>query len=222
MNTICRRVLGTCLLALVASAHASAQPKGVVRLAVVITPASSGLLAKLLPDFEKQTGYKVVTDSRQDIFGLAREGKADLVIAHYGHGGTEEFFGEGLGLWPRPVFANQAALVGPLTDPAGAGAAHDAVDAFGRIARTKAPFVVNNAPTEKYLADLLWQAAGKPDKSGWYVDKGLRNQAATQDAIEFAVKEKGYTLWGLVPFLKYKEEHPDCKCFWAWLCLAAR
>ena len=38
----------------------------------------------------------------------------------------------------------------------------------------------------------------------------MRNQAATKDAIEAAVKEKGYTLWGLVPFLKYQAEHPDC------------
>src|SRR5262249_5180259 len=41
-------------------------------------------------------------------------------------------------------------------------------------------------------------------------DKGLRTPAATKDAIEAAVQEQGYTLWGLVPFLKYHEEHPDC------------
>ena len=37
-----------------------------------------------------------------------------------------------------------------------------------------------------------------------------KRQAQTKDAIEAAVKEKGYTLWGLVPFLKYREAHPDC------------
>jgi tungstate transport system substrate-binding protein len=158
----------------------------------------------------KQTGHKVLVDSRQDVFGLARDGKADLVLAHYGHGGTEDFCAEGLGAWPHPVFSNQAALIGPLSDPARIGGIRDAVEAFRRIALAKAPFVVNNSATEKYLAELLWHAADKPDQAGWYRDKGLRNQAETKDAIQAAVHEGGYTLWGLVPFLKYQEEHPDC------------
>jgi hypothetical protein len=30
--------------------------------------------------------------------------------------------------------------------------------------------------------------------------------------IQAAVEEKGYTLWGLVPFLKYQAEHPNKAC----------
>jgi len=203
-------LLGAVLFAAPPAAAEQEQPKEVVRVAVVITPESSGLLRQLLADFEKQTGRKVVVESRRDVFERARDGKADLVLAHYGHGGTEAFCTEGLGLWPRPVFSNQAALIGPSSDPAKIAGARDAAAAFRRIARAKAPFVVNNSATEKYLADVLWQAAGRPDRADWYRDKGLRNQAETKDAIEAAVKEKGYTLWGLVPFLKYREAHPDC------------
>ena len=188
-----------------------AQPnRGIVRLAVVITPESSGLLTQLLGDFEKQSGLKVIVDSRQDVFGLAREGKADLVLAHYGHGGTEGFCTNGFGFWPRPVLANQSALIGPVSDPAQVAGSRDAVEAFRRIARVKAPFIVNNSVTEKYLLEVIWQAAGCPDRTGWCLDKGLRNQAATKDAIEAAVNEKAYTLWGLVPFLKYVEANPQC------------
>jgi tungstate transport system substrate-binding protein len=210
MVAIRRWLFGAFLLAMPAGAAAPAEPREVIRVAVVIAPETSGLIRELLADFETRTGRKVVVDSRQDVFGLARDGKADLVLAHYGHGGTEEFCTEGLGLWPHPVFSNQAALIGPLSDPAGVAGTRDAVEAFRRIARCKAPFVVNNSATEKYLADVLWQAAGKPDRGDWYRDKGLRNQAATKDAIQAAVTENGYTLWGLVPFLKYREEHPDC------------
>jgi tungstate transport system substrate-binding protein len=217
MNALRAGLLGSLVLAVsLAAALAAAgqeqqeQPNGVVRLAVVITPESSGLLGQLLGDFEKQSGLKVVVDSRQDVFGLARDGKADLVLAHYGHGGTEEFCTDGLGFWPRPVFANQAALIGPASDPARIAGSRDAVEAFRRIAGAKAPFIVNNSATEKYLAEVLWQAADRPDRTGWYLDKGLRNQAATKDAIEAAVKEKGYMLWGLVPFLKYVEAKPQC------------
>jgi tungstate transport system substrate-binding protein len=201
---------GAFLLSVPAGAAEPAAPREVVRVAVVIAPETSGLIQELMAGFEARTGRKVVVDSRQDVFGLARDGNADLVLAHYGHGGTEEFCTEGLGLWPHPVFSNQAALIGPLSDPAGVAGTRDAVEAFRRIAQRKAPFVVNNSATEKYLADVLWQAAGKPDRGDWYRDKGLRNQAATKDAIQAAVTEKGYTLWGLVPFLKYREEHPDC------------
>ncbi len=201
--------ISLCMLAAAASAGEPHQPR-VIRLAAVITPESSGLLDKLLIDFEKQSGYKVLVDSRQDVYDLARDGKADLVLSHYGHAGTEDFCADGLGKWPRPVLANQAALIGPEADPAKAAGTRDAIEAFRRIASAKAPFVVNNSPTEKYLSDILWHGAGKPNRDGWYRDSGLRNQAATKDAIGAAVKERGYTLWGLVPFLKYKHQYPDC------------
>lgn len=196
-------------LALVPAATARAADS-IVRVAAVITPESSGLLDQLLADFEKQTGIKAVVESQQDVFGLARDGKADLVIAHYGHGGTEDFCTAGLGQWPRPVFSNQSALIGPSSDPAKVAGARDAAEALRRIAAAKAPFIVNNSASEKYLCDVLWHVAGRPDKAGWYQDKGLRNQAETKDAIAAAVREQGYTLWGLVPFLKYAQEHPDC------------
>src|SRR5687767_13030094 len=121
-------------LFLLSSMAVAAQPpaKRVVRVAAVITPESSGLLQQLGAEFEEKTGISVQVDSRQDVFGLARDGKADLVISHYGHRGTEEFFAEGLGAWPRPVFSNQAALIGPASDPAKIADARDAVEAFRR------------------------------------------------------------------------------------------
>lgn len=210
MNSIRLWLLGALLLSARMDAAEPKQPQAVIRVAAVITPESSGLLRQLLADFEKQTGQSVVVDSRQDVFGLARDGKADLVLAHYGHGGTEEFCVQGFGGWPRPVFSNQAALIGPSSDPAGIAGARDAVEAFRRIAGARASFVVNNSASEKYLAEVLWQAAGKPERGDWYRDTGLRNQAETKDAIQAAAKEKGYTLWGLVPFVKYQQEHPDC------------
>src|SRR5262245_15403893 len=89
-----------------------------VRLAVVRTPDDSGLLRYILPDFEKQTGYRVqVQAATQDVFDIARQGGADLVIAHYGFEEVERFVMQGYGLWPRPVFANQSGLFGPAGDP---------------------------------------------------------------------------------------------------------
>jgi tungstate transport system substrate-binding protein len=171
-----------------------------VRLAVVFTPEDSGLLAELLPDFEKQTGYSVQVDSRNDVYTAARQGRADLVISHYGHSQAEAFLTEGLGLWPRPVFANQSSLIGPSSDPAGIRGLTDAVEAFRRIAETRSPFIVDNGETEKYLGEVLWEAADRPDQDGWYIDEGFQGQ----EAVKEADRRGGYTLWGLVPFLIFQ------------------
>ena len=172
----------------------------VLRIAVVITP--DVLLEHLIGIFERGTGYRVTLQVTEGVFDLARTGQADLVIAHYGHQGTEAFMAEGLGRWPRMVFSNQAVLIGPAQDPAGIRGSTDAADAMRRISERGAEFFVNNAPTERYLADVLWRAAGSPAKSRWQVDLQLRDQAA----IEMAAQRGAYTVWGLVPFVRLLEE----------------
>ena len=179
----------------------SAQPQApLLRVAVVNTP--DVLLNALLPAFEERGGYRVRLQITENVFDVARAGNADLVIAHFGHAGTEGFMMDGLGRWPRMVFSNQAVLAGPAADPAGIGGLSDAVRAFRLIARRGGEFVVNNAPTERYLAEMLWEAIGRPAKTGWWLDLGLRDQAA----IEAAAARGAYTLWGLVPFVRLAEQ----------------
>src|SRR5262249_49866940 len=86
-----------------------------VRLAMVNVP--DDVLRPLLPEFQKQTGRSAeIVYTGNDPFALAREGKADLVISHYGHEGVQPFVTSGFGLWPHPVFANVYALIGPPAD----------------------------------------------------------------------------------------------------------
>lgn len=174
----------------------------VLRLGVVITP--DVLLNDLLPVFTQQTGYEVSMEITEGVYDLARQGKIDMVIAHYGHVGTEAFMAEGLGRWPRMVFSNQAVLIGPASDPAGIRGLTDAAEAFQRIVQRGGEFFVNNAATEKYLSEILWQASGAPAKQGWYVDLGLRDQPA----IEAAAQRGAYTVWGLVPFVRLLQQRP--------------
>ena len=59
-----------------------------VRLALVNVPED--VLRPLLPDFQKQTGRSAeIVYTGNDPFGFARQGKADLVISHYGHEGVQ-------------------------------------------------------------------------------------------------------------------------------------
>jgi len=191
-----------CLAAVLAGTDSPvhAQSPKLLRLAVVNTP--DVLLDALIPAFEQITGYDVTLEIGEDAFQVARDGKADLVIAHYGHADTRAFMEEGLGRWPRTVFANQAALVGPSSDPAGVRGMTDAAAAIGRIAERGGEFLVNNAATERYLADVLWRLAGSPAKSRWQIDLQLRDQTA----IETAAQRGAYTLWGIVPFVRFLEQ----------------
>lgn len=179
---------------------AAQQAAPVIRVAVVNTP--DVLLNALLPTFEERSGYRVTLQIGEGAYDVARAGNADLVIAHYGHPGTEAFISDGLGRWPRAVFSNQAALVGPDHDPAGIRGLVDAAKAFRLMVRRGGEFIVNNAPTERYLAEVLWQASGQPPKTGWWLDLGLRDEAA----VDAADRRGAHTLWGVVPFVRLQAQ----------------
>jgi tungstate transport system substrate-binding protein len=175
----------------------------VVRLYSVVTPIEGGLYGDLLPDFEHQTGYQVkLTAHSPDVYGPARAGKADLVVSHYGHKDAEAFVLDGFGSWPETVFFNPMALLGPPSDPSQIRGLTDVAEAFRRIATTNSPFVVNNIEGVRYLGEILWNAAGRPDRTGWYQDRGLREH----DAITSAAQQTGYTFWGLTPFLTAQQQ----------------
>src|SRR6266566_1101917 len=175
----------------------------IVRLAVVNTPAESGLLQDLLPDFESRTGLRVELYAGSDAIIRARNGQVDLLISHYGHADLEAFMTDGLGLWPRPVFANQQVIIGPSSDPARIANLLDAVEGFRRIAQGKFPYVVNNGAIPKYVEDVLWEAAGRPPKEGWYIDLGINADNGAQQA---AAQRGAYLIFGLVPFLQFQRQ----------------
>lgn len=180
----------------------NAAPKP-VRLAIVNTPKMSGLIDKLAADFESKHGIKIEIYSGSDVYEHARSGQTDLVISHYGKAGAEPFVLEGFGLWPKTVFSNQLVVVGPKSDPAGIKGMTNASEAFARIASTRSPFAVNALHGIAYISDLFWQEAGSPPKGDWYLDPGV----AKGQAMKFAEEKQAYTVWGALPFMRFKEKH---------------
>ena len=175
----------------------------VVRVAVVNTPCESGLLAALLPEFERTSGYRVDVHCGSAPYRDAELGRADLVISHYGKAPVEQFVTSGKGQWPRPVFSNQAILVGPQRDPAGIHGMTDPFAAMEKIVASGSPFVASTNPGERYLAELLLAGAGNPVRGDWYIETTLsRGQAMT-----LAVQERAYTLWGSFPFERFRRQH---------------
>jgi tungstate transport system substrate-binding protein len=174
-----------------------------IRLAMVNVPDE--LVRPLLPDFQKQTGLSAeIVYTGSDPFAVAREGKADLVISHYGHEGVESFITGGYGEWPKAVFANQMVLLGPKSDPAHVRNLTDAVEAFRRIAESRSPFVTNNGAGAKYLENILWQSAKITPKGSWYLDLKSHGPQAVQDAAG----KNAYVLWGLPPYLRLNRKSP--------------
>ena len=175
----------------------------ILRLAVVNTPKFSGLMDDLIADFKATGGGEVSVYGGNDVFEKARAGEADLVIAHWGKSEVERFVLDGFGSWPRMVFSNQMAIVGPASDPAGIRGLKSAAEAFKKIAAAKAPFAVNALPGITYASDVLWLMAGSPAKGDWLLDPGV----AKGQAMKFAEEKGAYTIWGALPFLRFKEKN---------------
>lgn len=175
---------------------------GTIRLASVTTVQEGGLLPTLLASFEAQTKQRVQVHVGDDVYVQARAAKADVVFSHFGHKDAERFITDGLGQWPRFVLFNSIALIVPARDPAGVASVTDPVEAFRRIAATRSTFIVNSLPELVYLADILWEAAGRPSKTGWYADTGLEKDAA----MRAASGSDGYSLWGVTPFLELQKK----------------
>src|SRR2546427_10243570 len=71
------------------NAHEVDAQTNVVRLAVVNTPAESGLLTDILPHFEKQTELQVDLYAAADAILPVRNGPGDLTIPHFEHTDVE-------------------------------------------------------------------------------------------------------------------------------------
>lgn len=181
-----------------------------VRLGTITAVQIGGLLDELLVEFTRQSGYRVTVATGVDaeaespaaaLYQKARAGELDIVVSHWGV--TELGEAERDRVVRRPVMfaANcNGAFIVPPSDPAGVRDAADPVEAFRRIAQHRSPFVVSNA----YTAETLWNAVGRPDKQGWYLDLGLSGRAAVKEAA----KRGGYSIWGLRPFLASQQQEP--------------
>jgi len=187
----------TLAIGLAVGSHSlSAQRPAGVRLALVNVP--DDILRPLLPVFRQEHGLDAsIVYAGNDPFTEGRGGRADLVIAHYGHSGVEPFVTERLGLWPKAVFANQMALFGPPTDPAGVRGVKDLAEAFRRIESTKSRYVANASEGATYLSEIA-----QGDRRLESIESTLQNA----DAVRTASDRAAYVLWGMPPFLRLKRQ----------------
>jgi len=146
----------------------------VVRLATTTSTDNSGLLALLLPEFEKHTGIKVqvIAVGTGKALRMGRDGDVDLVLVH-APAAEKAFVDAGYGVDRNNVMYNDFVLVGPAADPAGISQSGDASIALQRIAAGKALFVSRGDDSGTHKKEHeLWRSAGIAPAGDWYREAG--------------------------------------------------
>lgn len=152
-------------------------PQSII-LASTTSVENSGLLARILPAFTKETGITVhvLAQGTGQALQTAARDDADLVLVHDPEA-EQKFIAAGNGIDRRQIAWNDFIVVGPRSDPAHIAGTHDAVAALNAIASTQAPFVSRGDKSgTDALEHRLWRVTGiDPAKAGggsWYRDIG--------------------------------------------------
>ncbi len=156
---------------------------GSITVASTTSTENSGLLAWLLPVFEKDSGVhaRVVAVGTGQAIRLARNGDADVVLVHH-RPSEESLVADGVGIERVPVMHNDFVLVGPTRDPAKIDDLDDVAKAMGRISASAQLFASRGDNSGTHAKELeLWRTAGIDPVSldkGWYRETGS-GQGAT-------------------------------------------
>jgi len=179
-------------LLFIAVLTACAKEPQVLTLATTTSTENSGLLAYILPDFEKRYNAQlhVVAVGTGQALEIASRGDADLVLVH-ARSQEEAFMEAGHGLLRKDVMYNDFLIIGPAHDPAAISGLTDAALAFTKIAEKESTFISRGDESGTQAKELqIWEKAGLEPKGGWYISAG-----AGMGAVLTMAQEKGaYTL----------------------------
>jgi len=198
-SSLLAALLGGLVTATSATAQETQDPE--VVLATTTSVRDAGLLAALLPPFERRTGLKVkvIAVGSGQAMELGKRGEADILIVH-DPAGEESFMAAGFGTERLALMRNRFVIVGPPADPArirGRGA----VDAMRAIAASRAPFVSRaDLSGTNVKEDRLWELAGVGPGRRWYREAGQGMSATLQIASELGA----YTLTDIGTYLSHK------------------
>lgn len=156
----------------------------------------SGILERLLPSFERQTGRRVtvVAVSGPQALGLGARGEVDVLLID----ATDDEPGyvvAGHAIDRRLVMHADEVVVGPRNDPARAGAAPSLPDALRQIAVSNSGWVsrADNSGLHQ-LEKRLWREAGlDPIGQPWYQPLGqgmAQTLAATTERQAYALADR--------------------------------
>lgn len=196
------RLAGLLVRALVVIVIASCAraPKS-LDIATTTSVQNSGLLETLLPHF-LEAAVRVHAAGSGRALAMLADGIVDLVISHAPE--TEARFLADYPAWAYRKFAyNRFVVVGPPGDPARVREAGDVVDAFRKIAASRAVFVSRGDESGTHERERsLWKAAGlEPDQAQLRVSgQGMAMTLRQTD------EQQGYTLSDEATFWQIEQQ----------------
>jgi tungstate transport system substrate-binding protein len=181
------------------STEASAAPARLL-LATTTSVNDSGLLGVLLPAFGRirTVPVEVVAVGTGQAFALARRGDADVLIVHEPIQELE-FVRQGLGITRNCIAYNTFVIIGPSGDPAQVRSAPSAVEAFSRVARSRALFISRgDASGTEAKEQEIWRQTGiSPRGEPWYLSSG----AGMGMTLTMAHEKRAYTPTDIATYL---------------------
>lgn len=201
-----RRILKTCLFALVATAALSAfgplSAAPVLRMSTTTSTENSGLLNYLMPLFEARSGMKVqvIAVGTGKALELARNGDVDVTLVH-ARASEDKFVAAGDGVNRRDVMYNDFLIAGPASDPAGIRGSKDVLAALKKIVDTRAKFISrgDNSGTDQ-MERAYWKQIGSQPQGAAYVAAGM----GMGEVLNMAAQLDAYTLTDRATYSAYK------------------
>jgi tungstate transport system substrate-binding protein len=169
----------------------AAEPETLV-LATTTSTENSGLLAYLLPDFERDynTQVDVIAVGTGQALKLGEDGNADVLMVH-ARDLEDAFMEAGHGVRREDLMYNDFVILGPTDDPAGIRGMSSAAEAFQEIAEAQAPFVSRGDESGTHTKEkAIWVAAGIEPTGDWYISAGQGMGAV----LTMADEQQAYTL----------------------------
>ena len=196
--------LAAASLALVSYSASSADENSQVRLATTTSTYHSGLLDYLLPEFEKDTGYKVnvIATGTGKALKMGENGDVDLVMTHAPKA-EANFVEQGYGMEPRKLMYNDFVIVGPKADPAKIADSKEIAQVFKKIADMNATFISrgDDSGTHKKEKGIWAQTKMEPNFGGYRsVGQGMG------PTLNMANEMQGYTMTDRGTWLAYNNK----------------
>lgn len=176
-------------------------------LATTTSTQDSGLLDVILPDFENEFGVKVnvIAVGTGQAITLGQDGNADVLLVH-ARAREDAFMAEGHGVRREDVMYNDFVIVGTQGDSAGIKGMTNAVEAFKKIADSKATFISRGDESGTHTKELgIWKKAAIEPSGDWYVSAGQ----GMGEVLTMAGEQQAYTLSDRATYLARTKEGLD-------------
>ncbi|MDE1224763.1 substrate-binding domain-containing protein [Vibrio aestuarianus] len=193
--------IATASLVLISYSASSAEDNSRIRLATTTSTYHSGLLDYLLPQFEKESGYKVdvIATGTGKALKMGENGDVDLVMTHAPNA-EATFVEKGYGVLPRKLMYNDFVVVGPKSDPAQITQQKALTEVFKKIANTGVTFISRGDDSGTHKKELgIWAQANIEPNFGGYRSVGQ----GMGPTLNMASEMQAYTLSDRGTWLAY-------------------